>query len=145
MHKLLDQVLGEINPAFKEKAARLTAQERRILMDGAFASYEAGKYGEASSLFTLLVLDQPLEENFWRGLASSRQMEEKYREALPAWSMVALLCAEDPFPHFHAAECMISLGDRGEAMKGLQCAEKLLKEPHRDLREKINLLKKLCQ
>lgn len=94
----------------------------------AYELYEAGRYKEAASVFTRLVLTDPMEENFWRGLASSRQMQRKFEEALHAWSLVALLAERDPQPHFHAAECFFALHDPEEAEKALRLAEARLKD-----------------
>jgi type III secretion system low calcium response chaperone LcrH/SycD len=101
--------------------------------------YEAGRYKDAASIFTRLVLTEPMEESFWRGLASSRQMQRKFEEALHAWSLVALLAERDPMPHFHAAECFFALHDPEEAEKALRLAETRLREedPRQELIQQL--------
>ena len=122
---------------------KLTAAEQEILYGTSCGLYETGDYAEAAGFFTQLVLHEPFQELYWRGLASAQQMEEKYQEALHAWSLVALLVDTDPLPHFHAAECLLSLNDKPQAVKALQCAEERLTEGQAELREKIHLLKEV--
>ena len=108
-----------------------------------YSSYTAGNFAQAVQLFTTLVLKNPFEGKFWRGLASAQQMETKYREALQAWALVAMLDDADPLPHFHAAECLTSLNERADAAKALDMAEKRLKVGSENLRQKIQLLRGL--
>jgi type III secretion system low calcium response chaperone LcrH/SycD len=98
-------------------------EEEDTLYAAAYGLYEQGAYARAAEMFTQLVHGSPFTEVYWRGLASSRQMEERYQEALRAWCLTALLAEHDPLPHFHAAECLLSLGDREEALKALHAAE----------------------
>lgn len=112
------------------------------LYAAAYAFYEAGDYEKAAELFTALTQSAPFEQAHWRGLASTRQMLSSYEEALHAWSIVALLNHEDPYVHFHAAECLISLGNSQEAAKALDMAEGRLDNPlNFELKDKIELLR----
>lgn len=108
-----------------------------------YSSYTSGNFEQAAALFTSLVLANPHEERSWRGLASSKQMQGSYQAALRAWALVALLAESDPLPHFHAAECLTSLQEKEDALKALNIAEGLLKEPSCELKSKIQLLKKI--
>lgn len=114
--------------------------EEEIAYQKAFKLYEEGCYKDASSVFFTLALKDPLEECYWRGLASSRQMERKFEAALHAWAIVAILVSKDAWPHFHAAECLFALRDTFEAKKALLLAEEKLKETD-PLYEKIQSLK----
>ncbi len=112
------------------------------LYAAAYSCYEAGDYEKAIQLFTVLTQSAPFEQAHWRGLASTRQMLSDYEAALHAWSIVALLNEQDPFVHFHAAECLISLGDSHEAEKALDMAEaRLDSSTHGELKNKIELLR----
>ncbi len=105
----------------------------------AFEMYEKGDYRGAAALFTQLVLTDPFSQHYWHGLASSKQMAREYHAAMHAWSLVALLKEGDPMPHFHAAECLLSLDDKEEALKALDAALNFCKDE--TLQEKIHLLK----
>jgi type III secretion system low calcium response chaperone LcrH/SycD len=106
----------------------------------AFGLYEKGDYRGASQLFTRLVLTDPCSAHYWQGLASSKQMAREYMAAVHAWSMIALLQESDPLPHFHAAECFLSLEEKDEALKALDVALDLCQDDER-LCSKIHLLK----
>jgi type III secretion system low calcium response chaperone LcrH/SycD len=124
---------------FKKQESSVIGEEENIY-SLAYGSYASGNFSQASALFTSLALTNPLEERYWRGLASSKQMETRYEEALKAWSVTALLDSSDPLPHFHAAECLTSLKDKEEALKALTMAESLVNGAT-ELQEKIQVLK----
>lgn len=117
--------------------------QRETIYAAAFGMYERGEYSQSADFFTMLILHDPYEVRFWKGLASSRQMEKKFKEALHAWAIHALLSGQDPMTHFHAAECYLSMGEKEEAKKALALAEKgfSLKDPTKEkigyLQEKI--------
>jgi type III secretion system low calcium response chaperone LcrH/SycD len=115
------------------------AQERQFYAT-AFGLYEKGDYRGAALLFTQLVLTDPYSPHYWQGLASSKQMAQEYLAAVHAWGMLALLKENDPLPHFHAAECFLSLDEKEDALKALDAALELAGR-NDSLCEKINLLK----
>lgn len=120
----------------------LSLAEQDIIYGSGFGLYEKGNYLEASELFTQLLLENPYDIRYWRGLAAARQMEKNYEMALNAWALVAILEDKDPLPHYHAAECLLSMGDKDEAQKALLAAEDRLGISSLDnLREKIECLK----
>lgn len=86
--------------------------------------YEQGDYTQAKIVFQRLVLAKPHEKKFWMALGASLQMKKHYEEALTSWAMASLIQDEDPLPHFHAAECLLSLHDEAQAKKALLEAKK---------------------
>lgn len=105
-----------------------------------YSHYNSGDWAEAADIFRLLCTRRPLDARFWFGLGAALQEGSSYFDALHAWAMAALLKKEDPYPHFHAAECYFSLAEHEEAGKALQ--EALLKiETNHPLQEKIFLLR----
>ncbi len=124
-------------------AKPLTPEEKTTLYSAAYSLYNQGDYSRALQLFTHLVLNSPFCERSWRGLASTRQMSQDYKGSLHAWALTALLQDTDPSPHFHAAECYFSLGDRKEALLALDAAESLLSKSEEDLelKNKITILR----
>ncbi|MES2199562.1 MAG: hypothetical protein V4489_05300 [Chlamydiota bacterium] len=120
-------------------------EEQKTLQLSAITFYQQKNYALAEPLFTQLCISNPFEESFWRGLASSLQMLNKWRESLQAWCNVALLQDNDPLPHFHAAECFFLLKEKDETRKAILQAEKRLdgaKDPE-TLKNNITLLKTL--
>lgn len=116
--------------------------DRKKLYSTAYACYDEGLFVEASDIFTQLTLIDPQQEAYWFGLAASRQMEKKYKPALYAWGFAALLSKDDPLPHFHAAECLVSLNQKEEAKIALSAAlECCCSEA---LSSRIEQLKEVC-
>lgn len=97
----------------------------------AFALYQAGKMEDASEVFQVLCTRYPLEKRFWFGLAASCQESAHYEKALHAWAMSALLDPDNPYPHFHAAECSTSLQQKEDALFALEEARALMKSDER--------------
>jgi len=118
--------------------------EVKNLYSAAYAHYESGLYTEAGDLFTQLTLMDPQEESFWRGLAASRQMGQKYTSALYAWGVVSILSKDDPLTHLHAAECLLSLQKKEEAKAALNAALQLAKD-NSQLCIQIEALKQGCK
>ncbi|PIS02771.1 MAG: hypothetical protein COT85_01700 [Chlamydiae bacterium CG10_big_fil_rev_8_21_14_0_10_42_34] len=107
-----------------------------------FAHYGTGNWAEAADVFRVLCTKRPLEARFWFALGATLQEARSYHDALHSWAMAALLTKEDPYPHFHAAECCFSLLMKEDASKALMEAEqRALKEPNHPLKDKIGLLK----
>lgn len=105
-----------------------------------FAQYGTGNWAEAADVFRLLCTRRPLEPKFWFALGATLQEAGSYRDALHAWAMAALLKKEDPYPHFHAAECCFSLDLKQDGAKALQEAKIRSSQEH-PLSDKISLLK----
>ncbi len=94
------------------------------LYNTAYTFFRQGKYERATHFFRLLSIAAPEESRSWFGLASSLQMETKYREALEAFVLAdAYHEGEDPRIPFHAAECYMSRGEEKQAQKALQVAK----------------------
>lgn len=105
-----------------------------------FSLYGAGNYKESADVFEVLCAQWPLEPKHWFALASSRQENTEYDKALHAWAMAAILKSEDPYPHFHAAECCLSLNQKEEADLALASAHTRSCE-NPALQDKIALLR----
>ena len=134
------QEVMEVLGITDDEISPIPLELERSFYSTAFGLYEKGDYRGAAQLFTQLVLTDPFSIHYWQGLASSKQMAREYHAAVHAWSLVALLRENDPLPHFHAAECFLSLDEKEDALKALDAALDLC---HGDehLREKIHLLK----
>jgi type III secretion system low calcium response chaperone LcrH/SycD len=128
----LEEIKRQMNP--------FTPKQMEILYSVAYGYYEQGRYAQAIALFTQLILHHPFDPRFWKGLASNHQMEGSYSAAAKVWATVCLLEPNNPLSHFHAAECFISMGEKEEARKALECS--LNRLDHSDpLFSKIEMLK----
>lgn len=108
-----------------------------------FAQYGSGNWSKAADVFRVLCTRRPLEPKFWFALGATLQEAGNYSQALHSWSMAALLNKNDPYPHFHAAECCFSLQKVADASKALNESANLIQsdETH-PLKDKIATLKK---
>jgi secretion system chaperone SscA len=90
----------------------------------AYHFYDTGKYSDASALFQMLAAIKKEDRRIWKGLGASLQMEKRYLEAIDAYGMAAILDEkrEDPEVHYHAAECLFSVGDKVRALKAITSA-----------------------
>ncbi len=137
----LKQAVEEISSQIEQDESiksDLSGEDVSILHTLAHSLYEIGDYKQAKAIFQQLILSHPMEQKFWLGLASALQMEKNYSRALTAWGMAALINDADPLPHFHAAECLLSMGDKNEAMKALKSAKERLSKNHSHLEQKIS-------
>jgi type III secretion system low calcium response chaperone LcrH/SycD len=108
-----------------------------------FALYEAGRFEEAAQYFSVLCTNYPIEKRFWFGLSASLQEQREWNRALLAWAMVVVLDSNDPYPHFHAAECAFSLGQMDDALRALESVKKIIAlNPAHSLHAPVELFEK---
>ncbi len=103
--------------------SEFTEEDIVLLYELAYNLYQAEDFPKAAEIFQRLVIAKPFEPRYWQAFASSLHMQKLYREALTPWSMWCLIDSDNPFPHFHAAESLFSLGEKKEGLKALQAAE----------------------
>lgn len=140
IQQAFQQEVAEILGIADDAISTIPLDQERQFYAVAFGLYEKGDYRGAAKLFTQLVLTDPYSEHYWQGLASSKQMAREYLAAVHAWGIVSLLKDSDPIPHFHVAECFLSMDEKQEALKALDAAHELAGK-NELLLEKINLLK----
>lgn len=110
----------------------------------AFGFYEAGKYQEALNFFLLLTAIRRKEGRFWKGLGATFQLLKRYPEAVDAYSMAVLMDdkTQDPYSHFHAAECLFSMNEFKRAVQALKSVKALVKgkEKYHALNKRVDVL-----
>lgn len=84
--------------------------------------FQNGKYDDAHAFFRILTYLAPEEEKFWFSLATNYKMLKKYPAAIQCYSQAAHKKPENPYTHWHAAECFFSLGERNAALTALNSA-----------------------
>lgn len=91
----------------------------------AYGYYNKARYAEAESLFRVLTAVRLRDIRFWKGFGAVLQMLKKYDQAVEAYSWAAVFDEkfDDPYPHFHAAECLYSLGQIPRGLKALHSAK----------------------
>lgn len=140
---LLQKILSPLDPALKS-AKKLDEQQIELFYAAAYGFYHVGDYEKSEQFFTHLIFNDPYDKRFWKGIASARQMQKKYHEALNSWSVLCIFDEKNPTAHFHAAECLFSLNEKEEAMKALASCERFIEEENHPLKEKILHLRNTC-
>jgi type III secretion system low calcium response chaperone LcrH/SycD len=105
-----------------------------------FAQYGSGNWNTAADIFRTLCTKRPLEYRFWFALGATLQEAGSYQDALHSWAMAALLKKEDPYPHFHAAECCFSLQWTQDGALALDETDVRIDSEH-PLKGKVELLR----
>lgn len=145
--EILDKALEQIKSCL-EKGDPITPEfsneDISLLYSLGHSLYKFGDYAQAKKIFLHLVLAKPLERKNWHAFGCACQMTEDYKIALTAYSLSALFDDADPLPHFHAGECLFSLGEVDEGERALNETEERLKDlpEHDELREKISILRR---
>lgn len=106
----------------------------------AYAQYHSGNWQKAENAFSVLCAKRPLEAKNWFGLGATLQESGKFEGALNAWAMTALLDPADPYPHYHAAECCLSLKKMQDAKRALNEARLRTSPSHHSLADRISVL-----
>ncbi|MCI5053087.1 MAG: tetratricopeptide repeat protein [Simkaniaceae bacterium] len=145
MQELIEEALEKIGERVKEGKStgvipEKTEQDEKTLYTLGYTLYQSGDLEGGENVFRKLVAQFPMNRENWFGLASVLQVKRKFSHALVAWSMACLFDDEDPQPHYHAAECLLSLNDQEEALEALKASEMRIQSEHHPLRSKIATL-----
>ena len=102
----------------------------KLLHNIAHKHYFCDQFKEAEVLFLRLVLARPAEKIYWQGLASCRQMQKKYEEALIAWAMASSLDEKELSFLLFGAECLLHLNQEDEVKSILDHISKQITHDH---------------
>lgn len=129
----------------KEKPTPQFSQDAiEALYASGFSLYESGKYVNAVHFFRFLTLIDMNTRKHWMGLGASHQMLKEYENALQSFGYAALLNENDPYAHFHAAECFFALKQTDQGEQALASAETVAlrqQKQYETLLARISLIK----
>jgi type III secretion system low calcium response chaperone LcrH/SycD len=91
-------------------ALRLGDETMEAMYAQGYNLYNQGKYKEASYVFRLLMLLDYLTPKYTLGLAACLHRLKDYKNAANIYLLCGTLDAQNPLPHYHAADCYIQLG-----------------------------------
>lgn len=100
-----------------------------------FASYQAGKFDEAETVFRFAVFYNHLEPKYLLALGAAQQAQRKYEEAIKTYAGIALIDLHEIRAYYHIAECLLALERRDEAVDMLKEAVRLAKPETENGRE----------
>ncbi|MGE3953713.1 MAG: SycD/LcrH family type III secretion system chaperone [Parachlamydiales bacterium] len=108
----------------------------------AYRKYQSGDYSKAADLFRYLLMFDDRCYKYLLGLAASLHKLEEWRLATHLYLVAAIYNPEDPVAYFHAADCLMHLGETEAALANLEIASAYAKqqEQYRELGERANLI-----
>lgn len=115
----------------KKSFSEVSQEKLEHIYAFAYCLYEKQKYVEASYFFRVLATLEPENIKFWKGLASSLQMQNNFEEALNCY--LAALClpnCKDPTIYVHVADCYFSQQKKEQGLMALNSAERLAQKHH---------------
>lgn len=123
---------------------QLSPEVLSTLYGMAYQFYRNGKYDEAKQFFRFLTHANTHDRRFWMGLAASLHMLKEHAAAIECYSVAAIQNPDDPYTHWHAAECFFALGNQPEAIIALESALAVARndEKHYPLVVQLELIKK---
>lgn len=144
LKKALRKIGKKMEGSNHMETSQFTEEDVSLLYSLGYGLYEKCDYKNARTVFQRLVFARPYEIKYWTGLGAAQQMVKDFDDALTSWAMVSLLNDKDPLPHFHAAECYLSLKQFDEASKALSCSKERINNKqfpeHRLIEQKVKAL-----
>lgn len=120
----------------------LSDASKEELYSTGYELYRNGKYGDAKAFFRMLTLVEPTTKRFWVGLGACNKMLKMFDDAINTYGIAAVLDPDDPYIHWHAADCFFQTGNRQMALATLASAIATAKndKKHVALVSKLELL-----
>ncbi|NKI94068.1 hypothetical protein [Rhizobacter sp. SG703] len=81
--------------------------------------YGQARHDDALRLFAILVTLDPYDPRFQKGMGACKQMQQQPGAAMQHYALATMLDMTDPQPLLHWAECLLSLGQRDDALEKL--------------------------
>ena len=114
MEKIIENV-SEKHMAPKD-ALGIDDQTVERIYAQAYQLYNMGKYSDAHTLFSSLILIDVTEPKYLLGIAACSHMLKNYEEAAQHYMQCAAMDPNSPIPYYHAYDCFTELGDTSSAM-----------------------------
>lgn len=121
---LLQQLMAiQSQQAGQENAPLFTPEAIESMYGMAHQMYSSGNFEQASHVFRVLTFLDATKKRNWMGLGASLQMLKQYGEAVDMYGIAGLMEENDPYIHFHAAECLFLMGEKEKGRIALNSAE----------------------
>lgn len=121
IHQIID-LLRQTENAEASSIPQLSEEDTTHLYNIAFQLYRNGKYEDAKHFFHFLTLSCPFDRRFWLGFGACQQMLKDYQAAIECYSVAAIQDPQDPYTHWHAAECFLASGQKEKGLAALHSA-----------------------
>lgn len=90
-----------------------------------YGFYQSAKYTQSIHFFRFLTLIDSGNPKHWMGLGAALQMNKEYHKAIQCFGYAAVLNPDNPYAPYHAAECLLSLGEDNNAKEVFDAAEQV--------------------
>lgn len=87
--------------------------------------YKAGNYDDAEKIFKFLVIFDHMSTRYWTAMGSLHQVRRRFAKAVEAYKFASFLDLENPKPLYYAAECLVAMGDKENALNALAALDGL--------------------
>lgn len=94
--------------------------------------FEANQAQEASLIFLMLVLLNPLISDYWIALGITQRSLKEEEAAIYSFEMAALMNLNNPIPSYNLAEIYLKQKELEQAKKQLYLLEEIVKNQHRE-------------
>jgi type III secretion system low calcium response chaperone LcrH/SycD len=106
--------------------------------------YSNSHYRDARLIFGYLVIQNHREPRYTNAYASSLKISGDTKQAIKYYSIASMLDADDPFPIFYTAECLLTLNFITEATEALGFVLERCEDPqHTELKAQTEAMLKL--
>jgi type III secretion system low calcium response chaperone LcrH/SycD len=92
-----------------KQALQIADETMEAIYTQGYNLYNQGKYFEASYLFRLLMMLDPITPKYTLGVAACLHRAKDFKNAANIYTLCAALDPTNPLPHFHAADCYLKL------------------------------------
>jgi tetratricopeptide (TPR) repeat protein len=114
------------------------------MYDFGFRNYQMGQFAAAEYWWGYTSLFDSERDRNWVSLGMAYQRQQKYQEAVNAFSLAVHHGGENPWAPLHAAECHLQLQNVDKAANALDCAEEWIGNGNEQelLRKRIAMLRR---
>ena len=106
--------------------------------------YTTGQLKDADTVFRYLVFIDHTNAKYWIALGAVQQLNREFANAVTSYGFASFLDIHNPKPQYHAAECLLALGDKEKAESALAALD-LYAPPDSPYRAKAEALSKKIQ
>lgn len=81
--------------------------------------YTTGQLKDADTVFRYLVFIDHTNAKYWIALGAVQQLNREFEKAVTSYGFASFLDLHNPKPQYHAAECLLAMGDKEKAESAL--------------------------
>ncbi len=90
---------------------RASERTQEIAYERGYILYNAGKFEEAISYFSVLMSADPGNVKYIFACAASHHMLQNYKKAIELYTFAGVVDPESPLPFYYASDCFIKMHD----------------------------------